>query len=186
MIGNHNKKLFVVDNFYENPDYIRNMALCWDFSRNINFYKGHRTTNVYRPLEIKEAFESIIGEKINNWENHGFNGCFQITTAEDPQVYHCDSQKWAAMIYLSPNAPTDSGTWLLKEKTTGATHRSDKNIEAAFSGGFLDSTRFEILDRSANLYNRLTIVDAGCIHSAGPYFGTDMNSGRLIHLFFFD
>ena len=51
---------------------------------------------------------------------------------------------------------------------------------------FYDSTKFDIADSAGNLYNRLVIMDARCIHSAGPYFGQNKQDGRLTHLFFFD
>jgi len=51
---------------------------------------------------------------------------------------------------------------------------------------FYDSTKFDLVDSAGNVYNRLVIMDAHCIHSAGPYFGTSPETGRLTHLFFFD
>jgi len=183
---NHNKRLFVVDNFYTNPDQVREFALNVEFKTDIQWYKGLRSVQPYRPKGLKEAFEYIIGEKITVWEEHGHNGCFQICTAEDPQVYHFDQQKWAAMIYLSPDSPLESGTRLHKSKVTGLRHSSEEGIDFSFNGGFYDSTKFDITDSVGNIYNRLIIMDARCIHSAGPYFGQGIEDGRLTHLFFFD
>jgi tetratricopeptide (TPR) repeat protein len=180
------KRMFIVDNFYENPDDVRKFALSLEFKQDLRWFKGLRSTISYRPEDIKKSFESIIGEQINVWDEHAFNGCFQLTTAEDPQVYHHDVQKWAAMIYLSPDAPLESGTRLHKSKISGARHADEPEINRAFSGGFIDGTKFDIVDNAGNIYNRLVIMDARCIHSAGPYFGTNSESGRLIHLFFFD
>lgn len=184
--NNMKKRLFVVDNFYQNPDDVRNFALSLEFGADIRWYKGLRSKTNFKPEGLKESFESIIGEKITVWDEHQYNGCFQITTAEDPQVYHHDVQKWAAMIYLTPDAPLESGTRTHRSKISGARHATDTGIDQAFAGGFIDSTKFDIVDNAANVYNRLVIMDAQCIHSAGPYFGTDNKSGRLIHLFFFD
>ena len=180
------KKLFVVDNFYADPDQVRQFALGVEFKEDIRWYKGKRSTNFYHPDGIVEAFESIIGQKIVKFDSSTPNGCFQITKATDPQVYHHDLQKWAAMIYLTPNAPVESGTRLMRSKINQASHMADPNISDAFSGGFLDSTKFEVVDSAGNLYNRLVIMDAQSIHSAGPYFGQDNDTGRLTHLFFFD
>jgi len=179
------KKLFVVDNFYYNPDEIRNFALGVDYISDLRYFKGLRSTTSFRPPGLKEVFESIIGEKINVWD-YGNNGCFQICTAEDPQVYHNDEQRWAAMIYLTPNAPFQSGTRLHSSKLTGARHLADPNFCGSFAGGFYDGTKFDTVDDVGNVYNRLAIMDAKCIHSAGPYFGYDKPTGRLTHLFFFD
>jgi glycosyltransferase involved in cell wall biosynthesis len=182
----YNKRMFIVDNFYNNPDQIRNFALSQvEFKEDLRWYKGLRSTTTYRPKGLKEAFEHIIGERIKDFEQ-GWNGCFQITRAHDPQVYHYDQQTWAAMIYLTPNAPLESGTRLHQSKINDARHSTDMDADKAFSGGFYDSNKFHIVDSAGNLYNRLVIMDARCIHSAGPYFGQNEQDGRLTHLFFFD
>lgn len=183
---NMDKNFFIVDNFYDNPDEIRNFALNnVEYKADLRWYKGIRSIGTYRNDDMRRAFENIIGEPIQNWE-YGFNGCFQITTAEDPQVYHYDQQKWAGMIYLTPNAPLESGTRLHRSKITGLSHSDQEGVDASFAGGFYDSTKFDISDSAANIYNRLVIMDAKMIHSAGPYFGNSKETGRLTHLFFFD
>jgi len=178
--------LFVVDNFYQDPNSIREYALTLEFVEDLRYFKGLRSREAYRPKILKECFEKIIGQKIHNWDDHGFNGVFQITNAQDPQVYHYDSQKWAGIIYLTPNAPLKSGTRLHKSILTGARNRDEENIDASFDYGFYDSTKFDTVDDVGNIYNRLIIMDAKNIHSAGPYFGQNKENGRLIHLFFFD
>jgi hypothetical protein len=180
------KKLFVVDNFYSDPDTVRNIALSMEFNADLRYYKGLRSNQFYRGVELKETFETIIGEKITNWDEHGFNGCFQITTAEDPQVYHCDMQKWAGVLYLTPNAPVESGTRLHRHKQTGLSHGTEANIGEAFAGGFFDSTKFDTTANASNVYNRLILMDSKSIHSAGTYFGNSKETGRLVQLFFFD
>ena len=179
------RKIFVVDNFYENPDEIRNYALSIQYQSDIRWYKGLRSKDTYRPHSLKRAFEKIIGETINLWDD-GYNGVFQITTSNDPQVYHYDQQRWAAMIYLSPDAPLESGTRSHKSKITGLRHSSQEGVDNSFSYGFYDSTKFDIVDNIGNIYNRLLIMDAKAIHSAGPYFGNNEQNGRLTHLFFFE
>jgi hypothetical protein len=180
------KRFFVIDDVYENPDAIREFALGIEYNEDLRFYKGLRSKESYRTDGLKQLFENIIGEKITKWNEYGFNGCFQLTTAKDPQVYHYDQQKWAAMIYLTPDAPIESGTRLHRSKLNGTRHRSDQFADNAFNSNFYDSTKFDIADVAGNIYNRLIIMDAGCFHSAGPYFGDNLNNGRLIQLFFFD
>lgn len=183
---NQKKRVFIVDNFYTNPDEVREFALSVPYVEDLRWYKGLRSTTTYRPKGIKEAFEFIIGERINRFEEHGFNGVFQIMYSKDPQVYHYDMQKWAAMIYLAPDAPLESGTRTHRSRINGTTHRTDPNADLAFNGNFYDSTKFDIVDNIGNRYNRLAIMDAQCFHSAGPYFGDTPQNGRLTHLFFFD
>ena len=179
------KRMFIVDDFYSNPDEIRNYALNIEYGQDLRWYKGLRSTTTYRAPGTKEAFEHIMGQKINDFDS-GYNGVFQIMMSQDPQVYHYDSQRWAAMIYLTPNAPLESGTRLHRSKINNTRHRDEPGSDFAFQGDFYDSTKFDIADSAANIYNRLVIMDAGCFHSAGPYFGNSIETGRLTHLFFFD
>jgi hypothetical protein len=184
--NNYNKRIFVVDNFYSNPDEVRQFALAQEYQSDIRWYKGLRTTTPFRNNRLKNAFEIIVGEKIINWDSHGYNGVFQITTSRDPQVYHYDEQKWAAMIYLTPDAPLGSGTRTHQSKFNKVRHSSEEGVDLAFNGDFYDSTRFDTVDNIGNIYNRLVIMDARCIHSAGSYFGQNNEESRLVHLFFFD
>lgn len=180
------KRLFVVDNFYVNPNEIRNYALGVEYSPDIRFYKGMRSTQQHIFQGTKEAFENIMGEKITRFEDHIMCGRFQICTAEDPIVFHYDDQKWAAMIYLSPDAPYDCGTSLLAHKATNIRGADDSNSDLAFTGGFYDKTKFSVVDTVGSVFNRLVIFDSRCIHAACQYFGNSKETGRLTHLFFFD
>ena len=183
---------WIVDNFYENPDEIRKFALEQTyveggFGRG---FIGRRTERQFLFPELKEKFEEIIGKKITKWEDHGMNGRFQIAWSGEPLVYHCDSQKWGGMLYLTPEAPYQCGTTLYAHKQTRARTYYDKGWDAAWTDipgdPHLDGTSFEPVDVLGNVYNRLVIFDASCIHSASEYFGTVKENARLWQMFFFD
>jgi hypothetical protein len=194
-----NKRLFVVDNFYTDPHRIREFALKQTFYPGEGAV-GSRTRKQFLFKGIKESFEDIIGEKIAihtpdnfGWEDEGsINGRFQSCTAGTPSVYHCDSQGWAAIVYLTPDAPPQSGTSFLRHRGTKIFHNSqiDWNSgqgEQVFNQKtFLDSTPYETVDTVGNIFNRLVIFDGGLIHSGVNYFGWDVPSSRLFHIFFFD
>ena len=176
---------WVVDNFYADPMAVRNFALKQEFIEEKDYYKGRRTKHQYFLPGTKEAFEKIMGIQIREWESHGMCGKFQYCTAQDSLVYHHDGQTWAAMIYLTPDAPYDCGTSLFASKN-GARKSSDANIRTAFDGGFYDSTKFDLIDSIGNVFNRLFIFDAQNIHAASKYFGQTLEDSRLFHIFFFD
>jgi hypothetical protein len=181
------KRLFVVDNFYSNPDEVRNLALAQEYEDKSDWYKGRRTFKNFHSPEIKRAFEDIMGMRIREWETHGMNGKFQYCIPEDRLVYHYDAQTWAAMIYLTPNAPFEAGTSLYAHKKTKIRHVDEHpEADSCFSGGFYDKTNFELVDTIGNVYNRLVIFDARCFHAATEYFGTNINNSRLFQIFFFD
>jgi hypothetical protein len=184
---NPDKRIFVVDNFYEDPYAVREFALSnGDFQPDLRYFKGKRTTEKYIVPGTKQAFEEIIGQKITVWEEYNVNGVFQSCTAEDPLVYHIDGQQWAGMVYLTPNAPHESGTSMYAHRETKVRHASDPGIDAAFAGGFYDKTKFEMVDSVGNVFNRLVIFNGKCIHSASQYFGQTLEDSRLFHMFFFD
>lgn len=186
---NKEKSYIVVDKFYKNPDTIRSFAYQQQFIYNEKFYKGMRTPKTFLFEGLKEEFETLIGEQITDWENHQFNGCFQVTSAENLQVYHCDENTWAGVVYLTPDAPAQSGTCLYRSKITGQNDNriaSQEERNTIFAGGFYDSTKFEKTDDVGNIYNRLVLFRGTRIHSAGPYFGKNLGDGRLVHLFFFN
>jgi tetratricopeptide (TPR) repeat protein len=181
-------RLWIIDNFYDDPYAVREFALQQEFQTNLDYYKGSRSKQQFIVPGTKEAFEKIIGKKITNWtETHGMCGRFQYCTAEDDLVYHCDSQTLAGMIYLTPDAPHSCGTSLFAHKRTGLRNENDfGDVNVFGETGFYDKTKFELVDTAGNVFNRLVLFDAKCIHSANEYFGTDLTNSRLFHLFFFD
>lgn len=183
---------WVVDNFYEDPDAIRKFALEQEyveggFGRG---FIGRRTEKQFLFPGLKEKFEEIMGMKITNWEEHGMNGRFQNCHSGEPLVYHCDSQRWGGMLYLTPEAPYQCGTTLYAHKKSRARTYYDQGWDDSWKDipgdSHLDRTPFEPVDVVGNVYNRLMIFDASCIHSASEYFGTVMENSRLWQMFFFD
>jgi len=180
-------RLWIVDDFYADPYAVREFALQQEFEPNLNYYKGSRSNQQYIVPGTKEAFEKVIGKKITNWiETHGMCGRFQYCTAEDALVYHCDGQTLAGMIYLTPDAPYSCGTSLFAHKDTKLRNENDFGNTNVFEGGYYDKSKFELVDTAGNVFNRLVLFDAKCIHSANEYFGTNLTNSRLFHLFFFD
>jgi hypothetical protein len=196
--GNKDKRFFVVDNFYEDPYAVREFALQQTYYPGEGAV-GHRTRKQFLFDGLRESFEEIIDAKIADhtddgfgWFNEGINGRFQYCPAGTPSVFHCDSQKWAAVIYLTPDAPPQSGTSFYRHKETKVFHNTQ--IDWAAGQGtkvfnqhtFLDSTPYEMVDTVGNIFNRLVVFDGGLIHSGVNYFGWDISSSRLFHIFFFN
>jgi hypothetical protein len=185
---NQKQRVWIIDNFYKNPDKIRDFALkqyYWDDEG----YVGMRTRKQFMFEGVKERIEEIMNAKITKWNDYGMNGRFQSNVAGAPTAYHCDLQQWAGMIYLTPNAPFSSGTKIIANKKTKIYHNEQSNNVLDFfpnQNTFTDGTLFEDVDVIGNVYNRLAIFDAQSIHCAGDYFGWDIASGRLWQMFFFD
>jgi hypothetical protein len=195
--GNKDKRFFVVDNFYEDPYAVREFALQQIYYPGEGAV-GHRTRKQFLFDGLRESFEEIIDAKIPDrdngygWFDEGINGRFQYCPAGTPSVFHCDSQKWAAVIYLTPDAPPQSGTSFYRHKETKIFHNSQIDWDAGQGTKvfnqhtFVDSTPYEMVDTVGNVFNRLVLFDGGLIHSGINYFGWDISSSRLFHIFFFN
>jgi len=182
---------WVVDNFYTDPDAIREFALKQRYQTNHDGeqgYIGTRTEQQFLFPGLKERFEQIMGRPITRWHEHGMNGRFQYCKAGDPLVYHCDLQAWAGMLYLTPDAPYNTGTSTYALKGTDIRHLSHPDIYSCFKAGSrnFDRTPFETVDVLGNVYNRLVIFNAGYLHAASEYFGFTAENSRLWQMFFFD
>lgn len=191
--------LIVVDNFYKDPHSIREFALSRDsFSPHPDYHKGQRTEELFRPDGVKEALGKLLQRKITGWEEHGANGVFQFCTSEDALVYHVDAQSYAAVVFLTPDAPPESGTTFYRSKVNGLREAPTEEIAKQlnkkkehlsyeiFKSGFYDKTQFETIDIVGNVFNRLVVWDAKLIHAASQYFGVNRHDSRLFHMFFFD
>ena len=195
----NNPNVIVIDDFYKNPDEIRNYALSLTYELPENHGAvGYRCERDKKILDgTKEFFEKILdckisnGNKLGQW-GYSTNGCFQWCNAKTPIVYHADSQQYAGIVYLTPNAPPSCGTSFFRHKkykiqnssvfSKSDWYKSDLN----YKEHHLDKTQWEIVDSIGNVYNRLVIFDAQYIHAVTEYFGEDINNSRLFQLFFFN
>jgi hypothetical protein len=191
------KDIIVVDDFYADPDAVREFAINNLEFQPSNYHKGQRATERFILDGTKEKLEEIIGRKIINWNHSGYaNGIFQFCTADQPIVYHIDTQMLAAMVYLTPDAPVSTGTAMYKSKVTGVrgfpgdTRNSQLYIDT-FKGlsedlNFYDKTQYEMVDTVGNVYNRLVVFNSSNLHAATEYFGDNIHNARFFHMFFFD
>lgn len=190
-------ELIVVDNFYSDPDAVRKFAMSQEFVAQEQYHKGKRTVKSFIPSWIKGEFEKYLTRPIKEFV--GATGVFQYCIAKDQVVYHYDMQEYAAMVYLSPNAPLETGTSTFRSKINGMTHAAteeealkrnmsviDLNAQSFNGNNFYDKTNMELMDSVANVYNRMVIFNARALHAASGYYGTTMENGRLFHLFFFN
>ena len=196
--NNIKKGLVVVDDFYANPDLIREWTIKNLDFKGSNYSKGERSQR-FSIAGTQRKFEQILGVPIKNWNYGGYaNETFQFCTADQQKVYHMDQQKYAGMIFLSPNAPATAGTNFYRSRITGRSSFPDRKtkegntaFERSFTGSnkdlnFYDGTQHELIDRIGNKYNRLVLFDAQQIHAAGDYFGDSIENARYFHIFFFD
>ena len=181
------------DNFYDNPLEVREFALKQEFKVRGN-YPGQRT-EPFLTNSIKKKFRDILypftGEI--TWWGGEYTGSFQYTIATDRSWIHADSTTdWAGIIYLTPDAPLSSGTGIFRHKETGWQHydykrENEPGYKESAPPGYdcQDYTKWDMVDRIGNVFNRLVMYRADNYHVSLDYFGKNMYDGRLFQVFFF-
>ena len=174
--------LVVVDDFYSNPDGVRQFALQQEFKQRETF-PGPRTQSFIND-DVKTTIQNIIfnyAGKVLNWNDRdGLTGSFEMEMAKDRSWIHTDHfNTWAGVLYLTPNAPLSGGTAFYRHKKTGATRAHElKEYDSQ------DMTKWEVTDIIANRYNRLVLYHSDLFHNSIDYFGQSKENGRLFQLFF--
>ena len=185
---------YIIDNFYTDVDDVREFALKQDFSVRGN-YPGPRTQQFLND-SIKETINNIVSPNWGNVIEWGdeYTGSYQFTISRDRSWIHADqTTKWAGVCYLTPDAPLSGGTGIFRHKATGLTE-APRHADGSYDQGLMDiigndaqdMTKWELVDRFANVYNRLIIYRGDKFHMSLDYFGQDKYDGRLFQTFFFN
>lgn len=182
--------LLIFDNFYSNPLQVRDFALSLSFTVAGNYpgmrtdvMKGEHNTNA------KVLFESILHKKITWWPDQ-YNTSFQYTTSKDKTWIHYDPTNWAAVLYLTPDAPLEAGTAIYRNKESKIfmLDRNDTKTDYNnISEEIGELNKWEPIIQVSNIFNRLVIYRGEYYHrSMLPGFGDSLYNGRLFQTFFFN
>jgi len=176
--------LIIVDDFYENPDAVREYALKQNFDVDGNF-PGKRT-KPWLPPDLKQSIQFIVqnaGGAVTSWREDSYTGSFQYCLAKDRTWIHADpNNTWAGVCYLTPNAPLSGGTALYRHNPTG----KDTHYPGDEWPDGQDYTQWTRTDYMVNKYNRLVLYRGMMYHASVDYFGNSIENGRLFQTFFFD
>jgi hypothetical protein len=166
---------------------VREFAIQCNFTTTGNF-PGFRTKS-FANAEIKAKFEKIIGKKIINFP-HGeikdennytiYNGSFQYTLSNHKSWIHIDNyNNWAGVLFLTPNAPLNAGTTFYEFNDKSIT-----DIKEIYKYS-QDFSKWKLIDRVGNIFNRLLLFNSNRFHISDEYFGTNIYNSRLFQVFFF-
>jgi hypothetical protein len=195
----------VIENFYENPDAIRKFALKqkYTFCREVKdiayVFPGCRTKDLSYLDTL--LFEKICKKLVSVFHNaeHDFMGwtlttSFQSVSAEyGSGVIHRDQNTiFAAVLYLTPDAPLYSGTSLFKPNKNFDEKKYLQALEdndVRFKSGeiVMDTSYHSMFDeimRVNNVYNTLILYEGQHYHAANQFFGKSISDSRLAQVFF--
>jgi len=198
----------VIDNFFDNPDEIRDLALKtleFDGNNLVNddkrHYPGIRSNHlgVIQPelhVKLKHEIENIVGRKLPTFSSY-FHATTQIHGCG---LCHADPNEVAGLIYLNHKAPEDTGTYIV-DAWNGDEFRFTSEEENAFWDA-CETTDFDEIEKFKNLkeevnaayfkqsinienrYNRLIVYSGQKHHAPAKYFGHNLNTARLTLVFF--
>jgi len=168
------------------------------------FFPGMRTySQATEELKVRiEKYVEPYGGKIINFfipknkvipidGTKSDNGAFQFTTSVDRSFIHSDhpNYNWAGVLYLTPNAPENSGTNFYKFIDGSTCVNDSETINSKYESMpneyRYDNTKWKIIDKIGNKFNRLVLFNPQNYHKSGEYFGKDKYDGRLFQVFFF-
>lgn len=195
----------VLENFYDDPDDIRRFALSQKYQfrhqlTNVNYvFPGCRTKDISvinKPLyeKVSNKIISLFHNSENDLMRWEITSSFQSVSADyGSGVIHVDHDSiFAAVLYLSPDAPLESGTSLFKpnksfdeEKYEWSLRENDKRFNA---GQLVMDTSyhamFDEIVRINNVYNTLVLYEGRHFHAANQFFGETLKDARLTQVFF--
>lgn len=191
-----------VDNFFNDPDSIRQFALSLDYHKvSDGRWPGLRTDNLSL---IAPSFYHTFCQKLfsltYNVKKEPLQADLILQFALiDPKELtinqgwvHQDGCRYAGIVYLNPNISTDSGTSIFK-KINYVYDDSNGEIKQRLYLGSKDpgdlegleehNSNFQNTIKFGNVYNRLIAFDANQYHSIDS-FGSNNDDPRLTIVFF--
>jgi len=205
------KNVILIENFYFNPDEVRENALSLPFKKDVHGNHFWRTTprlDFCGPPKktIIPILENYIGGKIeidNQWDKHGDDEYIQmnmsfykvLNNADESHTranhIHHDITHWTGIIYLSPDLPPDVGTQLWRHKPSGDEFAfgDDGWTGEVYTGNLYDPRgeepreNWEKTDFIAYKYNRLALFRGTMFHSASHT--KEMPDGERLNQFLY-
>ena len=195
----------IIDNFFDNPNQIRDIALNCEFGRHEDStFPGLRTRMI---AGINETLYRTITENVLGlfWDlsrdqlEVRFETYFQFI----PKQYgpggwaHFDkSATFAGVIYMTPDAPRDCGTSICRQTTVEPVYNFDIRNDF-YQGKDVDyndyciakdshNSQFDHTLSVDNVFNRMVLYDGNDGHRENGYFGTDLHDSRMTVVFFVD
>ena len=197
--------LLVVDDFYENPDQLRQQVLAQPFeSRDPSAY--HSGNNSQFPMLLKgtdEVFSWLTREPVTGMPNYG-HGKWRLSVQGDSRKgdIHVDPGTWSGIVYLTSekHIPPDQGTEFFRhiESNTTCAPLTDREahdrfglkdsktvLEEIIQRDGTDRTKWRLIQRVPMKFNRLVLFRPWQWHAASSDFGDGPETGRLIQILFF-
>ena len=200
------QSIIVLEDFYDDAMAIRKMALSLEYPDpgTAAAYSGRNSNKALLNQGIVNVFSRMVGEPLVPSPKSAV-GHFRIGLEHDTgrQDIHVDPYRdWAAIIYFNPPEQCQNrpGTCFWRHKRLGidAMPRDAKDTEkfgyksyeemrvAIAEQDGIDRSKWEPTLTIPMRFNRCVLFRSWLWHSHAENFGDDLETGRLIQVFFFD
>jgi hypothetical protein len=199
------RQMVVVDDFYDDPDSIRRLALedqykYGKFADGSLRYSGFSNKS-YITDEVRSKLPKIVGTEIKFRTDHELTGHFRVAPTKGPQQgihIHWDEYGWNAIVYLNLPEHCEGGTGLYRHRRTGweiyPTHRelkaagfesfADMEKQVLREDQRRDPSNWEHILTIPMKYNRLLIIRSDFWHARTSQFGDQPENRRMVQTFF--
>lgn len=195
----------ILENFYEDPDVVRTFALNqkYQFRHQMKeakyVFPGSRSkdlSTINKPLfeKVSQKIISLFHNHENDYMGWTIATSFQSVSEEYGRgVIHTDQNTvFAAVLYLTPDAPLNGGTSLFKPNKSFDEEKYQwylKENDKRFAEGkiVMDTSYHNMFDeivRINNVYNTLILYEGRHYHAANEFFGKTLKDSRLAQVFF--
>ena len=193
--------LIIIDNFYDNPDSIRDLALSCEYHPekvskgypNGNApWPGKMSKEAYSPNNVDAIVSKLLHKNLRQMRQLD-SGMFRISKKTNDvgmfdNMLHADSHEdiyYAGVVYLSEDHQNTPGTIFYERNSTGTDRLTsiDELKEIVRLGEFNDLSKWTVLTSSNVVYNRLIVYPASKFHGIGPVFGSTDDTARIVQLF---
>lgn len=197
------RTIIVVDDFMDNADQVRDAALKLEYPEppKAAYYSGRNSAQRVNLQGVTEQASRLAGEPLEPVPGTG-HGKFRLTLEGDEGRgdIHIDSQcHWSGIFYLSRPEDCRGGTEFFRHKPTDmervpmtpaelrqcGMQSFDDVVEKIMKPHSSDRSQWESTMLVPMKFNRLVLFRPWLWHGAGPGFGIDTRTGRLIYLLFF-
>ncbi len=198
------QNIIIVDDFYDNPQEVRDCALNCDYPEPEGgyTYPGKNSEGGFYSDKVHGAFEDIIKGGLIPADQNGY---FRISLdgVDHRQDVHVDpGWDWGAVLYLSkPEDCIDEGGtsfWRHNDLRWDWCPNNDEHAQVygyptykeawwtTVYGIGLDREQWTRYMLCPMRYNRLVLFRTRLWHSHSVNFGDTLENGRLVQLFFFN
>jgi len=192
----------VVDDFFDNPDYIRDYALSLEYTRDPEYMWPGKRTSQLCDLD-PNLFEFVINRALSVYHKPGLDytewqaKCyFQLVDKSYGNGWiHVDDALITGIVYLNKDCNPNAGTTIYERKTGDSLLNSDKkqqffkgeiDLETEKSYRKENNDQFEESVTIKNKFNRLVMFDSALYHGANDFAdnSNQQNGDRLTLVFF--